>query len=606
MNRLFVLVCTAWLWLFAAVPQAHALVLAVGTFEPAGGGEAYAPLRKALADMFITDLYGTEGLQVVERDRLQNVLAELKLGKQGFLDPKTVQKLGQGVGATHLLHGSFAVAGGQLRMDARLVDVATGKVQLAAQQSGPQDDVFAIQRALAEQLRKSLALASSAAPAKAGKVSLEDATTLGRALDAVDAGKLEEARKLLEALAAQRPDFAAVQRGLEALSRRIARLMQEAQFIPEQLLAALSQIDGGDPSACQDFNLGLSEWLNPLAIGLGQQLGGQLPADDPDAVKRLAGAYALVLAGLQKTKLTDTSCPGGNPVGHLLGYFLVAPMQMLAKQVRECDALGLALNRRMSAAQYRQQCERALDRVPELRAPDGQIVVAKADYVRLYVQLGQVLVERFPKHMLTRTILPQLQGFVEHVRISSLTGKAREQAVAEALVAQARAALQQYSALGAMQVALVQWPTPEAGAPPPAHWHDTTARLNLFSNGVSSEVLGGTGQIELTVDGKTWLPWPRRTELPGQERGGGGLMWRAGLPAIGVFGVAPSGSSELPDWTWYEQAVLRGAVVNPALLGLRLQALTGAPLATCTLQQTDSQKTGPVQTGMWHCKQVKK
>lgn len=592
----------ALLGLLVSAPG-FALVLAVGSFEPAGGGEAFAPLRKALADMFITDLYGTEGLEVVERDRLQAVMAEIKLGKQGFLDPATVQKLGKGVGASHLLHGSFAVVGGQLRMDARLVEVATGKVQLAAQHVGPQDDVFAIQRALADQLRTALAL--GAAPvAKTGKVSLKDATKLGEALDAIDAGKLDEARKLLESLQASRPDFAAVQRGLEALSRKIAQLMEEAKFLPEQMLATLEQIGSGNTAACQDFMMGLGEWMTPLSIGIGQQVGGQLPADDLDAQRRLAGAYALVLAALQNKHLTDTSCPGGSPAAYLLGYFLAAPLQMLAAEVKKCDALGQTLQRGDRASQYKERCAQALERLPDLRAPGGALIVAKLDYVQLYVQLGQKMVERFPKHMMTRTMLPKLQEFVDHARVAALAGKARDKAVAELLVKQARQAVQTYGAHGALHLGLVQWPS--ADKPPSGkHWTDVSGRMQLYDNSIAATVLGGASRIEFSADGSSWHAWPLRTEPPGQEEVDRTPVWRKGLAALGLFGAPQKGSDPAPDWPWYEQVLLRGLTLDPTVAVLRLIALDGTPLASCSAKLNESTRGNQTLTAQWVCGKVK-
>lgn len=602
MRKVLVLLLSLLAGLLACAP-AFALVLAVGAFEPAGGGEAYAPLRKALADMFITDLYGTEGLQVVERDRLQAVMAEIKLGKQGFLDPATVQKLGQGVGASHLLHGSFAIVGGQLRMDARLVEVASGKVTLAAQKTGPQDDVFAIQRALADQLRGALAL--GAAPAsKTGKVSLKEATKLGEALDAIDAGKLDEARKLLESLQASRPDFAAVQRGLDALSRKIAKMLEEAKFLPEQMLATLDQIGAGNTAACQDFMMGLSEWLTPLAMGVGQQMGGQIPADDPDAQRRLAGAYALVLAALQKKELTETSCPAGSPAGYLLGYFLSSPLQMLAGEVKKCDALGQALQRGDRASQYAQRCEQTLDRLPDLRGPAGELIVAKQDYVRLYVQLGQILVERFPKHMMTRTILPRLQEFVEHARVASLSGKARDQAVGELLLKQAKQAVQTYGAYGSLQLGLVQWPSTET-PPTGKHWIEVTGRMQLYDNSIGAAVLGGAAKVEYSPDGKTWLAWPLRTEPAGRETVGRELVWRSGIAASGVFGEPKSGSDPPPEWPWYEQVVLRGLPFVPASAGLRFVASDGTPFAVCTAKLNESSVGNQTLTAIWLCKKPK-
>lgn len=63
------------------------------------------PLGKGLADMMTTDLANNSGIQVVERQRLSDVLGELSLQQSVFIDPATAQTVGKGLGATHLVTG---------------------------------------------------------------------------------------------------------------------------------------------------------------------------------------------------------------------------------------------------------------------------------------------------------------------------------------------------------------------------------------------------------------------------------------------------------------------------------------------------------------------
>jgi TolB-like protein len=120
-------------FLLTSVPAAAAHVVAITYFDNESKDAELAPLRKGLADMLITDLSGIHELQLVERAKLEAVLAELELGKSAYIDPKTAQKLGGGLGAQYVMTGSYLVLQGKLRIDVRVVAVATGVIAAAYQ-----------------------------------------------------------------------------------------------------------------------------------------------------------------------------------------------------------------------------------------------------------------------------------------------------------------------------------------------------------------------------------------------------------------------------------------------------------------------------------------
>ncbi len=89
--------------------------------------EEMEPLRKGLADMFITELSKIDQFQVVERANLQQIIEEMKLGQSGVLDNATAQRVGQMLGAKNLILGSYMLMfDGKLRIDVRLVETETG------------------------------------------------------------------------------------------------------------------------------------------------------------------------------------------------------------------------------------------------------------------------------------------------------------------------------------------------------------------------------------------------------------------------------------------------------------------------------------------------
>src|SRR4026209_768208 len=85
--------------------------VAVSYFDNNTGQAALAPLAKGLADMLITDLAAVPGIQIVEREKLNQALAELQLSRSKFIDPATAQKLGRGLAARYPPTGGRASAG---------------------------------------------------------------------------------------------------------------------------------------------------------------------------------------------------------------------------------------------------------------------------------------------------------------------------------------------------------------------------------------------------------------------------------------------------------------------------------------------------------------
>src|SRR5690349_4034733 len=97
-------------------------IVAVLYFDNNTGKPSLDVLRKGFADMMVTDLSAVQQLQVVEREKLQRLLDELKLQRSNYFDPKTIQRLGQGMGAQFAVTGSIVAVDPTLRIDVRLVE----------------------------------------------------------------------------------------------------------------------------------------------------------------------------------------------------------------------------------------------------------------------------------------------------------------------------------------------------------------------------------------------------------------------------------------------------------------------------------------------------
>jgi curli biogenesis system outer membrane secretion channel CsgG len=78
---------------------------------------------------------------VVERARLVRVLEELRIGSSSLADEQTRLRVGKLVGARFMVFGGYLVSGRNMRLDLRLVEVETGKVLKAVQQTVSSDDI---------------------------------------------------------------------------------------------------------------------------------------------------------------------------------------------------------------------------------------------------------------------------------------------------------------------------------------------------------------------------------------------------------------------------------------------------------------------------------
>jgi TolB-like protein len=208
----------------AAPTQKIKPTIAVLAFDYMGKDATLEPLREGLAQMLITDVQSFANVNVVERSRLAAVLAEQKLGRSGKVDAITAARVGKLLGARFLVLGNFFDLGPSLRIDARVVEVETGKIVRAVGVTGTSADFLAIEQDLAGKLSEAIAAALPAevqatrpTRPKPAKVKSTTVVTYGRALMALDGGKKDEAKTLLTEVVKEAPEFRLAKTELNAL-----------------------------------------------------------------------------------------------------------------------------------------------------------------------------------------------------------------------------------------------------------------------------------------------------------------------------------------------------------------------------------------------------
>ncbi len=226
MPRYLMLAALALFCLYAPRAEAQAAqksappTVAVLYFDYEGTTPGMEVLRKGLAQMLITDLKPTEGVTFVERGRLEDVLKELDLASSSRVDKATAARLGKLLGARYLIVGGYFDLGTTLRIDARVVEVETGRILDAHGANSAADDLMGAERQLVEALSRTLTTAlppiktqrddpPRKPPTRKTPARLDKATALqySKALDAGDKGQIEIATRELQAVIKARPDF---------------------------------------------------------------------------------------------------------------------------------------------------------------------------------------------------------------------------------------------------------------------------------------------------------------------------------------------------------------------------------------------------------------
>ena len=198
----------------ARTKNANAKRLAIIYFDNSGGEPSMEKLKKGLADMLITDLSNVNMLAIVEREKLEEILKEQKLNGNKEFDPNTATKVGKLLGAQVILTGGYFEMMGSLRIDARFIDVETGKILKSDGVDGIFSNFFKLQKQLSWKIIKNMDVKITESEKKAleesdskEKVPLEMIANFSEALDLFDSKKLKESKILVNKILTKYPDF---------------------------------------------------------------------------------------------------------------------------------------------------------------------------------------------------------------------------------------------------------------------------------------------------------------------------------------------------------------------------------------------------------------
>jgi TolB-like protein len=151
----------------ASAPAPGAPVIAVLAFDNNSIGKDakdFDGIGKGVMDLLITDLASNPKVRVVDRDRVQQLLAEQNLTKSGAIDAETAVKVGKLLGACYSIYGGFMrdMTGGNV-ITAHTTSNETGQIENPQKVQSKGDDVMALIAQLSAKLGSDMKLSSCGA-----------------------------------------------------------------------------------------------------------------------------------------------------------------------------------------------------------------------------------------------------------------------------------------------------------------------------------------------------------------------------------------------------------------------------------------------------------
>jgi TolB-like protein len=189
--------------------------LAVLPFENGGSygqdKEDFDALEIGIQQMLLTEFAVNSGLRVVERQRIKALMQEQDLGTSGRVDQNTAARIGKLVGARYMVLGGFVDFYGDLRIDARVVNVETGEIVKSERVRNKREQLYDSVVELAQNVSRGLDLPSLSRQARQERQDREVPAGAVRlyvkGLLYQDRGDRERAAELFQQAIAEFPDY---------------------------------------------------------------------------------------------------------------------------------------------------------------------------------------------------------------------------------------------------------------------------------------------------------------------------------------------------------------------------------------------------------------
>ena len=194
----------------AVGPSGHPAI-AVMSFDVAGAPDADTEwLSTGVPSMLLTGLAQTRGLDLVSSRRLADAARQIGAPALDSIDRSRAAEVARRAGAGAIVVGTIFRSGAEIRIDAQMEDLASGRVLVAESVRGA--DLFSLVDQLASRIRDGVGLRDAAGVrgvADVSSPSLDAYRLFAQGTDAFQHVRVEDATRLLEEAVRLDPEFAA-------------------------------------------------------------------------------------------------------------------------------------------------------------------------------------------------------------------------------------------------------------------------------------------------------------------------------------------------------------------------------------------------------------
>ncbi|MGE0160166.1 MAG: CsgG/HfaB family protein [Gemmatimonadales bacterium] len=182
-----------------------------------GDGGAAVNLGKAITAMLVTEFSNRDGIQVIERAQLNDMLREQDLVLSGRVDESSAIEIGKMLGAQYVLLGQASSIADNLRMDIRAVDVETSEIVAVLKKSDRTSELLSVVVSLADEFGSQLNLVPPSSRPAMESIPVPATIAFSRAVDFEDRGETERAIQEYERTLQLHPSHRDAQLALQRL-----------------------------------------------------------------------------------------------------------------------------------------------------------------------------------------------------------------------------------------------------------------------------------------------------------------------------------------------------------------------------------------------------
>ncbi len=188
-----------------------------------GEGGASVNLGKAISAMLVTEFSGREGMRIIERAELNDLLREQDLNLSGRIEESDAIEVGKMLGVQYVIHGQVTSIVDNLRMDIRAVDVETSEIVSVMKKSDRTTELFSVVVDLADEFGEALDLTPPSARPEMEPTPVAATIAFSRGVDFEDKGQIPEAIEQYERALEIHPSHRGAERALERLRQGATR-----------------------------------------------------------------------------------------------------------------------------------------------------------------------------------------------------------------------------------------------------------------------------------------------------------------------------------------------------------------------------------------------